>query len=313
MASINAVATTQNNPNYLGMVFATGQNARPFTTMLGGLGGAKPVNAWNFPLNSNYTLDPASQPSISEDASVTGAPVSTYARTQHENSIQIFQYKLGLSYANQSDISTLAGVPNWQGENEVTDKEAEQIAIHLEQLGNDLEYTLLNGTYVKKTASNVASTTRGMLEACTSNSIDAGAVALTSTIMDSLTKSMADNGAQLNNGSCVIFANSTQKIAITEAYKLAERSTSFGGVNVENVITNFGILPVVYTPQMPQSEILIADMSLVSLSVLPYKGQALVVEELAKTGASDSMQMYLQAGLEYGIESRHGKITNLAV
>ena len=312
MASIAAVGTTQNNPNYLGMVFATGQNARPFTTMLGGLGGAKPVNAWNFPLNSNYTLDPASQPSISEDDSVTGAAVSTYARSQDENAIQIFQRKVSLSYANQSDVSTLAGVPNWQGLNEVTDKESEQIAINLEQLGNDLEYTLLNGTYVKKTASNVASQTRGMLEACTSNAIDAGAVALTSTIMDSLTKSMADNGAQLSNGSCVIFANSTQKIAITEAYKLAERSTSFGGVNVENVITNFGILPVVYTPQMPQDEILIADMSLVSLSVLPYNGQALVVEELAKVGAADTMQMYLQAGLEYGIESRHGKITNLA-
>ena len=37
MASTSAVGTTQNNPNYLGMVFEAGQNATPFLNMVGGL------------------------------------------------------------------------------------------------------------------------------------------------------------------------------------------------------------------------------------------------------------------------------------
>ena len=313
MASIAGPSTTSNDPNYLGMLFLTGQNERPFTAMLGGIGGAKPVNTVNYPLNSNYSLNTASQKTQSEDTAATSSGSTSYARVQAENTIQIMKEEIDSTYANQSDVSTLAGLPNWMGDNPVTDKEAQQVALHLEQMANDLEFSLIQGTYVKKTASNVNSKTRGMLEACTSNAIDGGAIALTSTIFDSLTKTMADNGANLGNGQCVVFVNSSQKIAITDAYKLAERSTNVGGVNVETIVTNFGNLGVVYTPQMPQDEILVADMSIVSLAVLPYKGQALVLEDLAKDGASDRQMLYLQAGLDYGLESKHGKITNLAV
>jgi len=76
--------------------------------------------------------------------------------------------------------------------------------------------------------------------------------------------------------------------------------------------TNFGNLNVVYAPAVAQTEVIMADMSVCSLAVLPVRGHALIVEQLAKTGASDPYSIYGQMGLDYGYEAKHGKITNLA-
>ena len=312
MASTSAVGTTQNNPNYLGMLFEVGQNATPFLNMLGDINGARPVTSWNFAVNSNYALDTASQPAITEDASVTGVTTSTYARAQAENAIQIFQRRVDISYANESDYSTLAGVPAWAGANFVTDKRSEQLAINMRQLAVDLDYTLINGAYVQKTASNVASKTRGLTNAISTNSVDASAGALSKTLFNSLTKTMVDNGADLNNGQCVVLVNSSKKQELSSIFGLQERSNTVGGVNVEVIATDFGNLNVVYAPAVAQTEVIIADMSVCSLAVLPVRGEALIIEQLAKTGASDPYSIYGQFGLDHGLESKHGKLTNLA-
>ena len=89
-------------------------------------------------------------------------------------------------------------------------------------------------------------------------------------------------------------------------------SAGIGGVAVDTIATDFGILAVQYAPQVSQSEILIVDTSKVSLAVLPTDGEALKVEELAKDGASMKTQLYGQFGTDYGHEVFHGKITNLA-
>jgi len=311
--SIAGYGTTQNNPNYLGVLFEIGQNATPFLNAVGGINGARPVTGVNFALNTNYVLDAASQPSISEDAAVAGVTQSTFAQTQDENSVQIFDRIAQVSYANSSDISTLAGVPNWAGENQVTDKMAAQIERNLRQMAIDLEYTMFNGSYVKWTASGTAAQSRGVSTAITTNSIDAAGAALDKTLFNSLTKSMADNGAELDNGQTAIMVNSTYKQALSDLYVLQERSFDMGGTAVDTIATDFGILPVVYAPQVAQTEVLIVDVSKCSLAVLPTAdGQALKVEELAKNGASDRAQLYLQAGMDYGHEVFHGKVTNLA-
>lgn len=312
MASISATGTTQNNPNFLGTLYEIGQNATPVLGMIGGINGARPVNGVNFALNTNYSLDTASQPSISEDASVGAGTPATYAQTQDENAVQIFRRVAQVSYSNQSDVSTLAGVPNWMGNQNVTNKMASQVERNLRQLAIDLEYTLINGVYVKWTTSATASQSRGLSTAITTNSIDAGLATVDKAMFNSLTKSMADNGAELSNGQCVVLVNSTYKQALTDLYGLEPRDRMVGGLNVETLVTDFGQLGVVYTPQVSQTEIIIADMSKMSLAVLPYNGQALAVEELAKVGASEQMQIFGQFGTDYGHEIFHGKITNLA-
>ena len=310
MANVSAIGTTQNDPNYLGILFEIGQNKTPFLNMMGGLTSPRVVPSWNFALNSNYALETPSQPSITEDGANTAPTATTFVRAQDENACQIFQRVAQVTYADESDFSTLAGVPSMNGMNEVTDKRAFQVASNLRQLALDLEYTFINGNYVKKTASNVASRSRGLSTAITTNSIDGGAGALTKAMFNSLTKEMADNGADLDGS--VIMVNSTYKQALSELFALQERSNTIGGVNVGTIATDFGILSVVYTPQVAQTELIIADISVCRPAVLPVNGQAIVVEDLAKTGASQPVQIYTQMGLEYGIETMHGKITNLA-
>lgn len=312
MANVNAIGTTQNNPNYLGILFEIGQNATPLLNMIGGLGGARATSTWNFPMNSNYALETASQPSISEDASVTSPTARTYVRDQGKNAIQIFQSTAQLTYADESDTSTLAGIPGLNGVNAVTDKRAFQVQTHLRQLAVDLEYTFINGLYVEKTASGTASQSRGLSTGMSTNVVDALGATLDATLFNTLTKTMVDNGANLSNGQCVILVNSKYKQVLSTLFGLQERSNVIGGVNVEVINTDFGQLNVVYTPQVAQTEVLIADMSVIAPVVLPTNGQALVVEELAKTGASQPIQIYTQMGLDYGIERLHGKITNLA-
>ena len=64
---------------------------------------------------------------------------------------------------------------------------------------------------------------------------------------------------------------------------------------------------------MPSDQILIADLSVCSPVFLniPDKG-LLFVEELARTGASRKFQLYGEIGLEYGPETYHALITELA-
>ena len=231
-------------------------------------------------------------------------------RDQDENAIQIFQRTAQITYADDSDYSTLAGVPSMNGLNPVTDKKAFQVASNLRQVAVDLEYTLINGAYVKKTASGTASQSRGLSTAITTNVIDALGGTVDKPMFNSLTKTMVDNGADLDGS--VILVNSTYKQKLSELFALQERSNTVGGVAVEVIATDFGNLNVVYTPQVAQTEIIIADISVCSVAILPIEGEALKVEDLAKTGASQPVQIYGQMGFDYGIELSHGKITNLA-
>jgi len=309
---INGYGTTENNPNFLGVLFEIGQNATPLLNMVGGLNGARSVSTRNFAMSTNYELNAASQPSISEDDSVAGKAPVTYEQTQKENATQIFQYTAQLSYANQSDVSTLEGVPGWQGNNEVTDKMGAQVARSLRQAAVDTEYTMFNGVYAKWDTSGTASQSRGISSALSTNVID-GTAGLTKDLFNSLTRSMADNGAELDNSQCVIFVNSEYKQALSQLFALQERNNEIGGVAVDTILTDFGELAVQYAPQVVGSEILIADMSKISLAVMPTKGQPILVEEIAKVGASDARQIYMQAGTDYSNEIFHGKINNLPV
>jgi len=310
--AISGYATTENNPNYLGVLFEIGQNATPFLNAVGGINGARAVSSVNFALNTNYQLATASQPAISEDAAVSGVTPTTFDQNQDENSVQIFDRIAQVSYANSSDISTLAGVPAWQGENQVTDKMGAQVTRNLRQMAVDLEYTMFNGVYTKWTASGTAAGTRGISTAMTTNVVD-GTAGLDKAMFNTLTRTMADNGAELDNGMTAIMVNSKYKQALSELFVLQERSFDMGGVTADSIATDFGILPVIYAPKVAQSEILIVDVSKCSLAVLPTAdGQALKVEPLAKNGASDRTQLYLQAGMDYGHEIFHGKINNLA-
>lgn len=317
MANVNAAGTVWNCPNYTGELYLIGANQTPFLNMIGGLegGGIRTVKSFEFPLAQPYALETPSQDAISETASLTAPTPWTYVRGQDNNTVQIMQRAVSVSYAKQSvpgaivaDATT--GLVDKNEQQPVQNEKDFQIAAHLRQIAVNSEYTFLNGEYQKSINAGVAAKTRGILTACVTNTVDAGTNVLTRVMFNTLVRNMASNGAEFRNP--VIFVNAYQKQMITEIYGYAPESRNVGGMNIKQIETDFAQFGVIWAPQIPAGSLLVADLDVCKPVFLPVPGKGvLFYEELAKTGASENGQIYGQLGLDYGPEEFHGKITGL--
>jgi hypothetical protein len=317
MANTNAAATVWNCPNYTGELFLIGANQTPFLNMIGGLQGdrIRTVASFQYPLAQPYALEAAEQPAITETASLTAPNPWTYVRGQDVNTVQIFQRQVSVSYAKQSVIGTVTADPTTGiadlGEQPVTNERDFQIQAHMRQLAVNIDYTFLNGQYQQATSASVAAKTRGVITACSTNTVNAAAAALSKGLIDQLLRTMASNGAEFVNP--VVFVNAFQKQKISSLYGYAPQDRNVGGFNIKQVETDFAILGIVWAPNVPAATLLIADLSVCAPVFLPVPEKGvLFYEELSRTGASEKGQIYGQIGLDYGPEEYHGTITNLA-
>jgi len=307
--------TDREDLNYLGDLFLVGAYQTPFLNMAGGLDGArsKRSNSFIFPIAQPWSLTSASQPTITEADSVTGQTPSTITRDQDTNTVQIFQEAVETSYAKQSTYGEISGL-SVVGDQPVKDELAFQKMGHLRQIAIDADYSMLNGAYQAAANASTAAKMRGIITACATNTVAASSATLTKAIFDSLLLEMATNGAVFEN--MVLFCNAFQKTKISDIYGYAPESRNIGGVNVEQIETDFAKIGVVWAPNVPTATILVADMNFVAPVFCPVPGAPdgglLFYEDVAKTGASNGGQLYGQIGLDYGPEEYHGTITGLA-
>jgi hypothetical protein len=313
MANVAEAGTVWNCPNYVGELFMIGANQTPFLNMSGGLEGvnAKQSSSFQFPVAQPWSLEAAAQPSITETLSLTAPTPTTYVRGQENNTVQIIQEQVSISYAKQSVRGEISGL-SIAGVQPVTNEKDFQIAANMRQIAVDVDYSFLNGVYQAATDAVTAAKTRGIITACTGNNTVAAAGAdLSKAMIDSLLKIMADSGAQFID--MVIFVNAFQKQKTTDIYSYAPEDRNVGGVNIKQIETDFAVIGVVYAPNVPAGTLLVADMSVVSPVFLPVPDKGvLFYEELSKTGASEKGQVYGQIGLDYGPKEYHGTITGLA-
>lgn len=136
--------------------------------------------------------------------------------------------------------------------------------------------------------------------------------------IEDLLQSVYDNGGISEQATATLIVNSKQKRAISAAYanaygKFQEMSRTVGGVNVTTLETNFGTLNVMLDRMVPQHKLIVASLEQLAPVFLevPSKGH-FFAEPLAKTGASDDVQLYGEVGLAYGNEKSHG-VLNAAV
>ncbi|MGD9156795.1 MAG: DUF5309 family protein [Desulfobacteraceae bacterium] len=318
MANTNNPATMWNCPNYTGELYMIGANQTPFLNMIGGLQGGlvRTVSSFEFPLAQPWALESASQPEVTETASLTAPDPWTYVRGQDTNTVQIFHRAVTVSYAKQSVTGAIVADATTglvdKNENQPVQNEKDfQITAHMRQIAVNADYTFLNGAYQKATDSGTAAKSRGIITACVTNSVNANSAALSRTLINQLIRTMANNGAEFMNP--VIFCNAFNKQNISEIYGYAPDSRNVGGVNINQIETDFAILGVVWAPNVPASTLLIADLAVCNPVFLPVPDKGvLFYEELSKTGAAEKGQIYGQIGLDYGPEEYHGKITNLA-
>jgi len=318
MANTNNAATVWNCPNYTGELFLIGANQTPFLNMIGGLQGSriKLVRDFQFPLAQPWALESASQPALTETASLTAPNPWTYVRGQDVNTVQIFQRTVSVSYAKQSVTGQITadgttGLVDGTNAQPVQNEKDFQISAHMRQIAVNADYTFLNGAYQQATSAAVAAKSRGIITACSSNTVNAASAALSKDLIDQLLRTMAGNGAEFVNP--VIFVNALNKQRLSTIYGYAPTDRNVGGVNINTIETDFAILGVVWAPHVPAGTLLIADMAFVAPVFLPVPEKGvLFYEELSKTGASERGQIYGQMGLDYGPEEYHGTITSLA-
>ncbi len=132
-----------------------------------------------------------------------------------------------------------------------------------------------------------------------------------------LMQSIYDNGGITEQETATVVCNSAGKRQISSAYanyagKFTETSRTVGGVNVDTIVTDFGVLNVMLDRHMPQGSLAIVSMEQCApvFVEIPERGH-FFAEPLAKTGATDRTQIYGEVGLAYGNQASHGKMTGI--
>lgn len=261
-----------------------------------------------------WNLDAANQDTVSEDTAAAGVTLRTYTRAQDTNTIQIMHEAYGASYAKQSTYGEVGAITNVSGDstagNPVTNEVAFQRTAALRQLAINIEFSFFQGSETTVTDSSTNTKTQGFANAISTNTIAAGGAALSKTLINNLLRTMAGNGAQFINP--VIFCNAFQKQQLSDIYGYAPEDRNVGGVNIKTIETDFAQIGVVYAPQMLTDDFYIIDMAIVAPMYCPKDGMIMIDEPLAKIGAVDRNQLYLQIGLDFGAEEYHGSLTGLS-
>ena len=137
--------------------------------------------------------------------------------------------------------------------------------------------------------------------------------------VSTLLQNVYDNGGISEQSTATVLVNSSQKLAISAAYagaygKFAESSRTVGGVAVDTIVTDFGTLNVMLDRHVPQDALIVPSLDQCAPVFLETPGKGhFFAEPLAKTGASDDVQLYGEVGLQYGSEKSHGILTGLKV
>lgn len=294
----------------------------PFLSRISGI---KEAQSDEYAMSAQYALEAFAQPAITEAGSTTAPTAVSYDRTNEVNAIQIFQKTVAVTYARQSAANRLrfaeVGTSGYAYSNDprlnpVSDELAFQANAAKEQAYGDLEVSCISGVYAKATSAAVANKMRGIATACTSNTVDASSAKLDKDMIDELLAEMATSGAKFVRP--VIYANAFNKQVLSSIYTFVPTDRNVGGGNIQRIETDFGIFEVVFNRNMPTSTVLFADMAAVYLVTQPVPNKPympdglFLLEELSKTGAAETHQLYGQLGIDYGSEKYHGTITGTA-
>ena len=300
-------------PNFSGELFTADAINTPFLTMLGGLtGGGLRTNNFEFPTASQFQLPGAAQPAITENASLAAPAAANVVRNQVSNVCQIHHERITLSYVKTSNFGRMNGLNTAGQENNAPNELDFQIARKLEKMARDAEFSFIQGTYNLAANAGQANTTRGILATTglaggtninnLGNQLDLAA-------MQNLFLTMYNNGATFSN--LVLYVSGALKQRISAIYGFAPQSRNVGGVNIEQIETDFGPVGIVVSRFAPANTVLAIEMSVCNPVFLEVPGKGvLFYEELARTGASVDGQLYAQIGLDTGPAFSHGALIN---
>lgn len=311
----DTLATSFGVLNYSGMLFNKGNTRTPLSAIIGGR--AKTTNHVEFVTGQEYTAGgDGSQPEISENASLTAPDASVVTREQKTNVTQIFQESVGISYAKQSNMGTLAGVniANQQA-NPVNELDF-QVAAKIQKINRDIEYTFINGVYNKATSDATVNKTRGLIPAITTNvtAMDNKPLGLWD-IADMVKKIYGANAP--TDGLCLwcdaITLFQINADAVQNGLTVMPAAREINGIALSSVVTPIGIVYLYLGECLPAGTALLLNLDVIAPVYQPVPGKGnFFLEQLAKVGAGEKYQLFGQIGLDHGPEWYHGKFTGIS-
>lgn len=301
--------------NYSGMLFNKGNTRTPLSAIIGGR--AKTTNHVEFVTGQEYTAGgDGSQPEISENASLTAPAASVVTREQKTNVTQIFQESVGISYAKQSNMGTLAGVniANQQA-NPVNELDF-QVAAKIQKINRDIEYTFINGVFSKATSDATANKTRGLIPAITTNVTAMGNKPLGLWDIADMVKKIYGANAP-TDGLCLwcdaITLFQINADAVQNGLTVIPAAREINGIALSSVVTPIGIVYLYLGECLPSGTALLLNLDVIAPVYQPVPGKGnFFLEQLAKVGAGEKYQLFGQIGLDHGPEWYHGKFTGIS-
>ena len=311
----DTLATSFGVLNYSGMLFNKGNTRTPLSAIIGGR--AKTTNHVEFVTGQEYTAGgDGSQPEISENASLTAPDASVVTREQKTNVTQIFQESVGISYAKQSNMGTLAGVniANQQA-NPVNELDF-QVAAKIQKINRDIEYTFINGVYNKATSDATVNKTRGLIPAITTNVTAMGNKPLGLWDIADMVKKIYGANAP-TDGLCLwcdaITLFQINADAVQNGLTVMPAAREINGIALSSVVTPIGIVYLYLGECLPAGTALLLNLDVIAPVYQPVPGKGnFFLEQLAKVGAGEKYQLFGQIGLDHGPEWYHGKFTGIS-
>jgi len=317
MAGITGLGTTYDLPNYVGELFSVSTEDTPFLSAIGGLTGGVSTSSVLFTW-STYDLrdaDETRQRVEGDDAPTAEAR----ARSNGSNVLEIHQEQVAVSYTKQAARNQFAGTaPFVGGSNAVTDELGWQLQQEFKQVARDVEKSFIVGTYNLPVNNSTARSTRGIIEAIEDNEVDLSSAALTQEDVLDLMQLAWENGGIQESETRTLICGASVKRQLTKLFitdvKYEEASRNVGGVNLQTFETDFGRTNVMLDRYVPADTLLVVSLEECKPRFLEIPGKGhFFAEPLAKTGASEKVQIYGEIGLDYGNQLKHGKIVNIGV
>lgn len=308
-------AMSFNTPNYSGLLFNKGNTRTPLSTIIGPK--LVTTNHVEFVTGQEYTGGGSgSQPAISESDSLTAPDAGTVTRQQKTNVTQIFMEAVGISYAKQSNMGTLSGV-NIANQNGNPINELDfQVAVKMQKIARDIEYTFINGVFVKAENDTTANKTRGLVTAITTNTKAMANKPLGLWDIADMVKAIYGENAPTDSLCLWCDATTLFQInadAVQNGLTVIPAAREINGIALSSVITPIGVVYLHLGECLPAGTALLLNLDVIKPvgQNVPEKGN-FFLEELAKSGGGTKYQIYGQMGLDHGPEWYHGKFTGIS-
>lgn len=301
--------------NYSGMLYNKGNTRTPLSSIIG----ARRIytNHVEFVTGQEYTGGgTGSQPAISEDASLTAPAASVVKREQKTNVTQIFHESVGISYGKMSNMGTLSGV-NIAGQAANPMNELDfQVSAKMQKIARDIEFTFIQGAYSKATSDSTVNKTRGLVTAITTNVTAMGNKPLGLWDIAEMVRKVYESNAPI--AGLVVWCDAVTRMQINadaaqNDLTVIPADRTINGINLSRVLTPMGEVYLYTGECLPSGTALLLNLDVIRPVEQPTPGKGnFFLEELAKTGAGTSYQIFGQVGLDHGPEWYHGKWTGIA-